>query len=52
MFALSVGCGHLDRFYAADFCLPLGIEKIGHVAHRLDASKLVRLFTTAGAAAR
>jgi hypothetical protein len=28
MFAPSVGCGHLDRCYAADFCLPLGIEKM------------------------
>ena len=51
MIVPSVGCGHLDRCYAADFCLPLGIEKNGHVAYRLDASKLVGLCTTAGAQA-
>jgi hypothetical protein len=51
MFAPSVGCGHLDRCYAADFCLPLGIEKNDRVAYRLDASKLVRYFTSAGAPA-
>jgi hypothetical protein len=46
MIVPSVGCGHLDRCYAADFCLPLGIEKNDRVAYRLDASKLVRLCTT------
>jgi hypothetical protein len=29
----------------------LGIDKNGHVAYRLDASKLVRFFTSAGAPA-
>jgi hypothetical protein len=50
MFAPSVGYGHLYRCYAADFAWQ-GIEKNGHVAYRLDASKLVRFSKTAGAPA-